>query len=566
MSLDSSKDPATPTTGDAPEKHPRAFEPITFVIIALLSVLGAIIGLHMITTLGVSPNTSVIGALVAMVVGRFAFLGLARMRSVHRQNLAQSAISGSTFAAANSLLIPMAIPFVFGKPELVWPVFIGAGLGLAIDVWILYRGFGSSFLPAHAAWPPGVAAAETIKAGDSGGRQAKILAVSGVLGFGASFAGLPMSAAGVALIGNVWALGMFGVGLLAAQYAPVLFNVKLAALYVPHGVMIGAGLVALVQAALLLLGRRSKKSEAKDPRREGAEEKKAAAAKADGSDADLEDDPSMVDTVTIGKLRRAFSTGYLLYVGGAAILAVLAGVHSELSVPALIGWVLFAAFAAIVHEIIVGLAAMHAGWFPAFAVTLIFLIVGLFLGFPQVPLMVLVAYCAATGPAFADMGYDLKAGWLLRRAHRPYSAFELEGRRQQLLASVIGFAVAVGAVALLWQSYFTNGDVPPVSKVYADTIKAGLGDPEVLRNLLIWAVPGAIIQLIGGPKRQIGVLLATGLLVATPNAGWLVLAALALRVLWVRKRGPEGENDAALVGAGLIAGDSINSVGRIFRG
>src|SRR2546423_1641124 len=88
-------EPAT-QVGDelhSPADHPRAFEPITLALTAALSVLGALIGLNLITTLGISANTSVIGALVAMLVGRVNLLGLKKMRSVHRQNLVQSAIS-----------------------------------------------------------------------------------------------------------------------------------------------------------------------------------------------------------------------------------------------------------------------------------------------------------------------------------------------------------------------------------------------------------------------------------------------------------------------------------------
>ena len=80
----------------------------------------------------------------------------------------------------------------------------------------------------------------------------------------------------------------------------------------------------------------------------------------------------------------------------------------------LIAFVLYAAFAAFVHELIVGLAAMHSGWFPAFAVALITLLIGMLIGFPAPALAMLVGFSAATGPAFADMGYDLKAGFILR--------------------------------------------------------------------------------------------------------------------------------------------------------
>ncbi len=237
------------------DAHPKAFDPITLVLTAVLSVLGAVIGLNLVTTLGISPNTSVIGALVAMLVGRISFAGLSRMRSRHRQNLVQSAVSGATFAAANSLLTPIAVPFALGRPELVGPMLLGATIGLAVDGWVLYRVFDSRLLPAGNAWPPGVAAAETIKAGDSGGRRALILGVGGLVGLVGTLLKLPMSAAGVALIGNMWALLMFGVGLLVAQYAPTLFHVSLSTLYIPHGVMIGAGVVALGPVSMCIRDR-----------------------------------------------------------------------------------------------------------------------------------------------------------------------------------------------------------------------------------------------------------------------------------------------------------------------
>ncbi|MFC3996023.1 OPT/YSL family transporter [Nocardiopsis sediminis] len=535
--------------GPGPTRHPRALEPLVVAVTVLVSILGAAIGIHMITTLGVSPNTSVIGAVIAMLIGRAGLLGLRSMRDTNRQNLIQTSISGATFAAANALLTPIAIPFLFGRPELVWPMLLGASIGLVIDALILYKAFGSRFLPADAAWPPGVAAAETIKAGDRGGRQAALLVGGGVVGVGASFLGLPMSAAGVAMIGNIWSLLMFAVGLLISQYVPILFDFDLAGHYVPHGVMIGAGVVALAQIVVILAGRQSKR----EADREAA---RAVAA---------QDDPSLAYTVTRGQLGRVLGSGYALFVLGAVVLAVTGGVWADLPWWGVIGFVLFAGVAALVHELIVGLAAMHAGWFPAFAVTLIFLILGLALGIPAIPLALLVGYCAATGPAFADMGYDFKAGWILRRDRRPYTAFELDGRRQQLLSSMIGFAVAIGMVALLWRGLFEGGAIPPTAVVYADTIKAGLTDPGVLVQLVLWAIPGALIQLLGGPGRQMGVLLATGLLIATPNAGWLVLAALAIRIAWQRYRGEQGEQEIGLVGAGLIAGDSIYSVGTIFN-
>ena len=74
-----------------------------------------------------------------------------------------------------------------------------------------------------------------------------------------------MSAFGVAFIGNIWALTMFGIGLLLRGYSTLLFNHPLFATiipegdinaaYIPHGMMVGAGIVALVQVALIILRR-----------------------------------------------------------------------------------------------------------------------------------------------------------------------------------------------------------------------------------------------------------------------------------------------------------------------
>ncbi|MFE9061606.1 OPT family oligopeptide transporter [Streptomyces violaceusniger] len=555
---------ADASVADAPPRsHPRAFEPVTLVLTIVLSVLGALIGIVLITSLGVSPNTAVIGALVAMLIGRIPVGVLTRMRSKHRQNLVQSAISGSTFAAANSLLTPIAVPFALGRNDLVWPMLGGAVIGLAVDSWVLYRVFDSKLLPATGSWPAGIAAAETIKAGDTGGRKAAILGAGAVIGFVGALFKLPTSAAGVGFLGNIWALAMFGVGLTVGQYAPE-FGFDLGARHVPHGLMIGAGLVALTQALLLMRTRKGgAKGAADGPAAEGP------AAHGPDADGGL--------TVQAPQLRRGLLEGMGLFVCGAIVVAIAGGVVGKLSLPALVGWVLLAGVAAIVHQLIVGLAAMHSGWFPAFAVTLIFLIIGLVLHIPTVPLALLVGYTASTGPAFADLGYDFKAGWLLRRDAAPWRPFEIEGRRQQYLAQLVGFGVALVVVAVAWKTFFSEGKVPPVAEVYVTTIKTGL-EPGTMTTMLLWAIPGALVQLLGGPSRQMGVLLATGLLVATPQAGWMVLGALVVRQLYTlwRRRGitdaearkesdEQAENDLSLVGAGLVAGSSLNDVGQLTK-
>src|SRR5438477_665485 len=239
----------------------------------------------------------------------------------------------------------------------------------------------------------------------------------------------------------------------------------------------------------------------------------------------------------------------------AVLIAAMGGLIAELSPGMLIAFVVYAAFAAFVHELIVGISAMHAGWFPAFAVALITLIIGILLGFPPVALALLVGFSASTGPAFADMGYDLRAGWLLRGEGKN-PVFELAGRKQQLYAAMLAFLIAIPTVYFAHPGYFAQDMVPPVDRVYIATIKAG-ATADVATALLIWAIPGAIIQWLGGPARQLGILLATGLLIPNPLAGWAVLVGIAIRTTVLRLRGNDASGSMEVLAAGFIGGDAL---------
>ena len=98
---------------------------------------------------------------------------------------------------------------------------------------------------------------------------------------------------------------------------------------------------------------------------------------------------------------------------------------------------------------------------------------------------------------------------------------------------MFAFLVAAGVVVLSYRSFFARDMVAPVTRVYVATIRAG-ASASVASQLLLWAIPGAIIQFLGGPRRQVGVLLATGLLIPFPFAGWAVLAGIAGRIVWQR--------------------------------
>lgn len=532
--------------------HPRATEPATLVLTLGLSVVGAIIGLQILTTIGVTPNTSIIGVLIAIVLSRIPLSAFKRFRSIHRQNLVQTNISSATFGAANSLLVPIGIPVLIGRPDLVAPMLVGATMGMLIDLAMLYWFFDSPLFPGSAPWPIGIAAAEAILAGDEAGTRGVLLgasAVTGVVGSSNVFglltpvvgvSGLPMAAFGIAFLGNAWALTMLGVGLLTRAYVPTPTGIDFNEQLIPHGIMLGAGLVALVQAVLFVVSR-----ERRNQRQEGRS-------------AGDEHRPQEAETATLTRSKAETSAalykGTGLYVIAAVVLAVLGGLWTDMSAGQLVGWVLFAAVSCVAAEFIVGFSAMHAGWFPAFATALIFLIVSLALGFPVVAAGLLVGFVVSGGPAFADAGFDLKAGWQLRGFGRDPD-FEREGRKQQMYAAVLGLLTALVVVALFHDFYFDRDLFPPVVRVYAATIEAGIDGSQGLK-LLLWAGPGAIVQLIGGPKRQLGVLFATGLLIVNAAAGWAVLLAILIRFVVARGRMLD-RSPLTVMAAGFIAGDAL---------
>ncbi len=510
----------------------RFGEPLLLLVSLALSVLGAIIGMQLIVTLGISANTSVIGALIAIVFSRIPIEVARRFRVLERQNLVQTAISSATFGAGNSLMIPLGVPYAVGMPELSLPMMIGALAAMLVDGAMLYFLFGTRTFPATGSWPSGVATAEAIWAGDQGGRKAAFLGLGVLVGVAGSWLGVPMSAFGAAFLGNIAALTMFGIGLLVRGYSVAVTGIDIAKAYIPHGIMIGAGTVAMIQVGSEIYRARQAS---------GAQAQRAAQAS------------------SAGRAGRILAGGYVIYALIALLITGLAGGFTHMSLGMAIAFVLYAAFAAYVHELIVGIAAMHSGWFPAFAVALITLTIGILIGFPPTALAVLAGFSAATGPAFADMGYDLKTGFLLRGEGRD-PELELAGRRQQFIAAMAGFVVAGVVVLLFSKGFFARDMLPPVDRVYAASIKAG-SSWEITRSLALWAIPGALLQWLGGAKRQLGVLLATGLLLTSPLAGFAVLAGLLLRLVLRRMRGKEPPELSAFAG-GVIAGDALFTFGR----
>lgn len=531
------------------QEHPKWYEPASLIFATLMCVLGAIIGMELIVATGTTPNTSLVGALFAIVFSRIPLSVCKKFRSIHRQNLIQTSISGATFSVANCMLLTIGIPVVMGYPELMVPMLIGCTLATVIDASILYKCFDTPMFPAEGAWPPGVACAETLLAVIEKGKKAFGIIIGMLMGAVGKAAGIPMDLLGVSWFGNFWAMMALGVGSIiigviktnAFSFALFGFNFNfvdgifgenfvysdyISLNYLPHGIMVGAGIVSLIQCGIMLMK------------------------KSDGNTS-----AAGQFTSSMKNMKGAMGIGFGAYAVVAMVLAVVCGLLTDMSIPMFILWVLFAAFAALASELIVGISAMHSGWFPGFATALIFLIVGMLIGFPPLALGILAGYTAATGPCFSDMAYDLKCGYILRGEGKD-PELEKVGRQQQFYAELFGFAVAFVMALLFANKYFDQGMFVAVSNTYKSTIEAGTS-MEVAKWLLIWAVPGAVIQWLGGHK-QIGILFATGLLVGSTINGITILVALLIRYIAV-KRNPENEATLTILGAGALAGSALYS-------
>lgn len=520
--------------------HVKAFDPMILVVTILASCFGAIIDLELMTRVGVSQNTSIIGALLAVVISMIPGKLFHRFKNIHAQNLVQTSISGAAYAAANAMILPIGIPVLMGRSDLMLPVLFGVTLAAIVDGFLVYKVFDSPMFAATNPFPSGIATSETILALANRGKRSLLLFVGMGAGIAGKAAGIPMDLFGVSWFANLLAMMAFALGSIAKGSLIPMWTAAISMdgvvptmiTYLPHGMMVGAGRISLIQAALVL-GKKSKKSAEKTAQ-----------------------DATSERSVTMESMRKSLGIGFVLFLGIAILLAFTTGIYAEMSAGQLVAWLLFAAFAAISSELVCGLSSMHSGWFPAMATALIFLIVGIMMGFPAMPLAILVAYTSSTGPAFCDMQTDLKCGWILRgRGANP--EFEKAGRKQQFISELLGYCVAFVMVLLLANTYFDQGLFVPTTKTFIATIDAG-ANAEVAKWLLIWAIPGAVLQLIGGP-RQLGIMFATGLLIGNTRNGLTVLVALLIRIVATRWDKKKAQDLLYILGAGCIAGSALYS-------
>lgn len=327
------------------KKHPSAWDPAIMLLNILVSVIGSIIGLELIARLGISTNTSIIGALFAIIIARIPLKVFQKYKDINTQNLVQTAMSGATFAASNGIFLSIGIPYLLGRHDLVIPMLVGASLAVIIDATILYKVFDTEMFPAKEAWAPGIAAAEAMLAVAEKGKNSVILMIGMVGGIVGKIFGIPTDILGVGWIGNMWALGAFGVGLLISEYTPKFFNIKLGDYYVPHGVMIGAGFVALIQM-ILILQKKSKK------------EKEAAAAEAATGKVEKKEFTRSLKSMKFSLQK------FGAYILVSIVMAIMCGFSADMSAGMFVWWIIFAALSAIISELIVGISAMHSRMVP----------------------------------------------------------------------------------------------------------------------------------------------------------------------------------------------------------
>ncbi len=505
----------------------RFSEPVTIIFGSILAVLSGIICMQIMGKVGVSANTSILGAVFAMLISKIPMTLFGRFKSLERQNYIQTIVSGAGFSAANCAFVAVAILFVMGETKAVLPMALGCIFGTVISVYTVGSLFDSPLFPAREAWAPGVATAEVLEAGDEGGDKAKRVIQGIIVGIVGSIFKLPVGAVGIVFIANIVSMLALGIGLLIRGYCASLTGFDLGATSIPQGFMVGAGLIALLQSIVSIYQSSSKRKKTKADQ-EACEEGL---------------------TVSGGKTKRTLIAALLTHVAGGVFVGIICGIFTGMSPAKMVLWVIWTAFASVASMIIIGKAAMYSGWFPGFAVTTIFMTIGVLMGFSPIAVAVLTGYISSVGPCFADMGYDLKTGWIIRGKGKNAER-EVYGRKQQVFIEMLGAFIGIIVVIFFADMTLKDGLIPATSVVFATTAEMG-SNLALLKELAIWAVPGAIVQILGR-KYMFGVLLATGLLINNPIYGIGVIVAVVFRKII-------GDEFMNCRDAGLIAGDGLFS-------
>jgi len=501
------------------KKRASIWEPGVFILGTLMAMLSAIICMQIMGQLGIAPNTSLIGAVLVMGLARVPLMVLRRFKNPERQNYVLSFASAAGFTAANCGFVAVATVFILGRTDLILPISVGIMAGCMVSVVVMGLIFNSKIFPADGAWPMGQVVATTIQAGDEGGRKGIELFQGLAVGVLTSLLGIPAAGIGIAFVANMMTMAAVGIGMVLRAY--VVTNTNIA-----QGIMIGAGMVALVQIFHMMIKKSTSIQE------------------------------TATHTVSDKHTKNVLMGSSVVFTAGAVLLAFVSGIFTDMGLFMSLVWLVFAGFTAVIILVLVGTASMHSGWAPAFAVVTICLTLGLVIGFPPIPLAVLVGYLGAVGMPLADTGIGLKSGWIIR-GKGENEAHEKSGRKQQVIIKLFGVLVGVAMSLFFGVMLINNEVVPPMSLFYATKVTEAI-NPTLLRELALWAIPGAVLQAAFGNK-SVGLMLATGLLINNAAFGITLLVSITIRRIF-------GEKHMGIRAPGLIAGDGLFGFGvNLFR-
>ena len=118
--------------------HPKAGNPAIIVVMLLTSIIGAIIGMELIVGFGLSTNSSIIGALIAVIIGMIPLKFTRQFKNIHAQNIVETAISCATFGAGNVLMVCVSVIWVFDRPDMCLGILIGGVIAFIVDITMMY--------------------------------------------------------------------------------------------------------------------------------------------------------------------------------------------------------------------------------------------------------------------------------------------------------------------------------------------------------------------------------------------------------------------------------------------
>ena len=113
----------------------RFSEPMTIIFGAVLAFLSGIICMQIMGKVGVSANTSILGAVFAMLVSKIPMSLFSNFKSLERQNYIQTIVSGAGFSAANCAFVAVAILFVMGETKAILPMTGWVVWGFSSTLW-----------------------------------------------------------------------------------------------------------------------------------------------------------------------------------------------------------------------------------------------------------------------------------------------------------------------------------------------------------------------------------------------------------------------------------------------